>query len=265
MFAKGSDGAPQDFAKAIRWITQAARQGQREALVFLESIPMAAVLEKNAVYHGLMRELHRCELASAAQGCVDTQFSVAIRCYRGQGVEQDFRAAFQWFLKAARQGHMGAQVNVGVMYQNGEGVTQDYREAVKWFADAARGGHARAVFQLGVMYLEGKGVTKDERAAAELFHKAAAQNQVDAQAQLATLYGLGMGVELDKAEAFKWMALAVKNAMPGTKEILALMKTEMSPREIADGQSRADEFRPVKANSPYYGGEIKTDTRASQQ
>lgn len=245
MFAKGADGAPQDFALAITWIMRASDQRHREAMTFVESIPMAVIREENPIFRGLMRELHNIQLAAAARGCTNTQFRLGLRFYSGEGVDQDFHAALRWFLEAAQQGHQAAQFNLGVMLQNGEGARRDYREAVRWFETAARSGHTKALFQLGFLALEGKGVAKDERLAARLFHEAAARNQVDAQAQLATLYGLGLGVASDKAEALKWMLLAARQGMSGTEDMVGFMRTEMSPLEILEGEKRAAEFRPA--------------------
>ena len=45
---------------------------------------------------------------------------------------------------AARQGHADAQSFLGSLYYNGEGVPQDYKEAFRWFLAAAEQGNALA-------------------------------------------------------------------------------------------------------------------------
>jgi TPR repeat protein len=81
--------------------------------------------------------------------------------HKGQGVDQDFHAAVQWFQSAAAQGAVNAQVNLGVMYANGDGISQDFKEAMKWFRLAAVQGDTLAQFSLGLMYERADGVPQD--------------------------------------------------------------------------------------------------------
>lgn len=41
----------------------------------------------------------------------------------GEGVKQNFPAAFQWYMKSAQQGNAIAQRNIALMYSTGDGVT----------------------------------------------------------------------------------------------------------------------------------------------
>ena len=68
---------------------------------------------------------------------------------KGQGVQQDYQQAVQWYRKAAEQGNADAQNNLGLMYANGQGVKQDYQQAVQWFRKAAEQGDASAQINLG--------------------------------------------------------------------------------------------------------------------
>ncbi len=62
----------------------------------------------------------------------------------GQGVNQDFDGAIQWYENAARQGNANAMNNMAFMYGMGEGVAQSNVEAYAWFALAASRGNADA-------------------------------------------------------------------------------------------------------------------------
>jgi hypothetical protein len=55
----------------------------------------------------------------------------------GRGVEQDYKEAAKWYLKAAGKEHAQAQAMLGYMYSKGQGVEQDNKEAIKWFRRAA--------------------------------------------------------------------------------------------------------------------------------
>ena len=50
------------------------------------------------------------------------QHKLSVMYYKGKGVEQNYRLAFEWCRKAANQNHAAAQFNVGWTYYNGEGV-----------------------------------------------------------------------------------------------------------------------------------------------
>ena len=81
----------------------------------------------------------------------------------GQGVEQDFKKAMEWYLKAANQGSIIACYNIGTcflfycveydylyvgfLYNSGRGVTQDYKKAMEWYLKA--GEHVSAQFNIG--------------------------------------------------------------------------------------------------------------------
>ncbi len=47
----------------------------------------------------------------------------------GEGVDQDYKQAMYWYLKAAAQESVGAYVNIGYMYKHGQGVEKDYQAA----------------------------------------------------------------------------------------------------------------------------------------
>lgn len=54
-----------------------------------------------------------------------------------------------------------AQYYLGVMYMKGQGVEQDYEKAGEWFRKASKQGLAVAMYKLAGLYTEGQGVPKD--------------------------------------------------------------------------------------------------------
>ena len=61
--------------------------------------------------------------------------------YNGEGVDEDFVLAAQWYRKAADQGCGIAQYNLGVCYHNGQGVCQSLDQAKEWYYEAAKQGY----------------------------------------------------------------------------------------------------------------------------
>ena len=131
---------------------------------------------------------------AAAQGGTEAQFKLGLMYYDGECVQQDYRQAAEWFLKAAEQGHAKSQFNLGLMYDNGECTQQDCSQAAEWFLKAAEQGNVAAQFTLGVMYSDGEGVQQDYIQAAAWFLKAAEQGDADAQNNVGAAYHNGKGM-----------------------------------------------------------------------
>ena len=64
-------------------------------------------------------------LELAKEGNADAQYAVGSMYLTGEGVEQNYVAAFGWISKAANQGVIDAQHDLALMYKHGDGVEQD--------------------------------------------------------------------------------------------------------------------------------------------
>ena len=98
-----------------------------------------------------------------------------------------FSASFEETKRAADQGDADAQFNMGAMYYDGEGVQQDYQKAKQWYEKAAEKKDANAQYILGFMYEKGHGVRQDLATAKEWYGKACdngKQDGCDAYARL---------------------------------------------------------------------------------
>lgn len=161
--------------------------------------------------------------------------------YRGDGVEQDFSKAFDYFTRAdemgvpeascllgdmyeyglwvecnkekafsayqrsANLGYMHAYACLGYTYETGRLAPQDYRKAVEMYEIAANGGSLIAQKRLARMYIDGIGIQANAPRAFELFLKAAEQGDSEAQAMVAWCYEKGKGTQRHYGEA-KWWA-----------------------------------------------------------
>ena len=120
-------------------------------------------------------------------------------CYLyGDGVEEDEKEAFQWFLKAAEQELVVAQCLVGWGYLGGEGVEKDEKEAFQWFlkAEAAEPEFVEAQYAVGYCYLKGVGVKKGEEKAYHYIFSAAENGSFEAQCLLG--FKFNKCIEIDK-------------------------------------------------------------------
>ena len=111
------------------------------------------------------------------------QFDLGERYYNGDGVEQNYIEAFNWYKRAADwqlKQFPEAPYNVGFMYANGQGVAQDDAEAFKWYKHAADMDDADSMYEVAFMYYNGQGVAQNHAEAVRWLRLAAAKGHEDA-------------------------------------------------------------------------------------
>lgn len=74
----------------------------------------------------------------------ESNFELAVKFIKGEGVEKDVDKATALLTEAAAAGHIKAQYNLGVMYLNGIGTGKDIDKATDCFKQAANQGHEQA-------------------------------------------------------------------------------------------------------------------------
>lgn len=133
-------GLPQDLNQAIQWYGRSAEGGYPMAQFTLgnmhlkgdgvpSNIPMALALLGRA----------------AEQGHPQAQYNLGVYYY-GQGKEEGYRKAENWFLRAASQGESSSQYALGRLYSAPhDGVRLDRVRAYAWYSLAAANGHREAV------------------------------------------------------------------------------------------------------------------------
>ncbi len=148
-----------------------------------------------------------------------------------------------------------AQFNLGMLYEQGKGVKKDHPLAAKWHTRAAKAGLADAQFALG--YLLEKGTasgtildTPDFVNAVHWYSRAANQGFGPAQQNLAQLFMKGQGTTQDLVQAYKWFALAGRNAkayqMPLSSK--ARFKKELSEKEWAAKLNHDEKLKETEKN-----------------
>ncbi len=85
-------------------------------------------------------------------GGEDFQYQMGLRFYQGDGVEKDYKRAFELFSKSAANGNIEASVKQGICYYYGRGVSLDYAKAVECFKKAIKVENKEAYFWLGKCY-----------------------------------------------------------------------------------------------------------------
>jgi len=157
-----------------------------------------------------------------------------------------------------------AQFNLGMLYEQGKGVKKDHKRAADWHLLAAEAGLADAQFALG--YLLEKGTangtvldTPDFVGAVHWYSRAANQGFGPAQQNLAQLHMRGQGTARDLTLAYKWFALAGRNAKeyqmsPSTKK--------QSKKELSDEEWKVQEARDEQLKENQKNMEAATEKMA---
>jgi TPR repeat protein len=122
--------------------------------------------------------------------------------FTGQGVSQDYGAAFQWWGKAAEQDDARAEASLGTMYESGYGTLQSYEKAAESYRRAALQGVASAQFHLGLLYEKGEGVKQDYVAAFDWYKEASKAGYPDAAGRAASIESAVDRIEQAKAAGY---------------------------------------------------------------
>ena len=142
-----------------------------------------------------MKETELEELIKNAQsGDSEAQYKLGECYFNGDGIEQDYKKAVEWYEKSAIQGYAKAQNNLGFCYGKGYGVEKDLEKEVEWYIKSAEQGNSIAQRNLGKCYYYGSGIKKDIEKARVLWEKSAQQGYLPANSDLGVYY-LGLGIQ----------------------------------------------------------------------
>lgn len=174
--------------------------------VRLESAGVVSMLE--AKLNALLQEAIISEFTQD----LDTICSFGQMAFDGDGVDQNYVEAANWYKMAAEKGHAPAQHSLALMYENGQGVTRDLAEAAKWYRMAADQGYAGSQNNLATMYESGDGVPQDYTIALDLYRQAAKSGDENIISNLDRLEALLKGSRADR-KRYEKMVFAFSDLM----------------------------------------------------
>lgn len=195
---------------------------------------------------------------SARDGNVQSQETLAVKHYFGDGVPPNYAEAVRWVRLAAdggaplaktyfsdvpldgrgvrstievlrwlrlgaSKGNPHAQERLGIKLYLGDGVRQDPEEAARTLLPAAERGLARAQHYLGRMYARGDGAQQDSQRALNWLTRAAEQDCTEAQLELGSMYAQGRGEPAGDEEAVRWLRRAAARNNDPAKALLWAM------------------------------------------
>jgi TPR repeat protein len=212
------------------------------------------------------REAFRWYVLAAEAGQPGAMNSLGLMYALGDGVSQDHSEAMKWWTKAADGGSIAALNNIATTYYTGLGVQQSYPEAAKWFQLAADKGDANAMNALGVMYAQGLGVALDRRNAIKLFGQSAYLGSSSAMVNLGTLYAVGKGVKHDNRLAYAWLIAALAFGVSAEEHDATVYTLGITAARLGPNQlSRAQGLARKIAATIVVNRQVHTPDRKSDQ
>jgi TPR repeat protein len=144
----------------------------------------------------------------ADQKNYDAMHRLGLAYVHGEGVEQDYKKAYEIFAVCAYNNHTGCEYDIGVLFGEGKGTEKSSVSAGLQFRSAAEKGHTSAQFNLAIMLRDGEGMDVNSVEAAKFFRLAAEKGHASSQAYLGLMYLDGDGIPVDKVEAMRLLHLA---------------------------------------------------------
>jgi len=132
--------------KMLRLVYQPEDVPCDEANSFHMMAPATFARVKDAINRDGLSEALCYLRVGAAGGDPRSQSLYSNLLYFGEGVPQDFKAAFDWAQKAADQHEFLGELMLSVMYQTGNGAPRDQQKSAQWSAQADQDFQAK--FQL---------------------------------------------------------------------------------------------------------------------
>lgn len=150
----------------------------------------------------------------------------------------------------AEQGDAESQYSLGINYYTGQGVNRDLVVAREWFQKAAEQGQADAQYQLGEIYMKGQGVAKEPDWAARWYGKAAEQQYPEAQYALGIAFERGLGLPNNWVRACQWLLLAERSDHALAIEQQNRVCGQLSAEQGIRARQLADRWQ--KSETPFY-------------
>jgi len=186
----------------------------------------------------------------------------------GQGAEQDYVQAFNWFSKSANTGNQYAQFSLGSFYYYGNGVDKDVGKAFYWYEKSAQQSNAYACYSLARMYHYGEFIEKDMNKA-QHYYKIAFNKFERIELQddnlwyrLGSMCKNGLGTDKDIARAIEYFKASAelenKNAM--CEYATELIVGENVTQDVDEGISMLQKSLELgNLNSAYFLGKLYMD------
>ncbi|WP_409305725.1 SEC-C metal-binding domain-containing protein [Peribacillus sp. SCS-155] len=190
------NSTPEEQSMFVELYQQAKRGDLSSRFSLFNLFNNGIIVEKN------IKKAEEWLILSAEGGFTAAEHTIGI-CYKNDksGFAVDYEKSIYWLSRAADKGDTSSQSLLGIMYREGQGVEKDYKKAFELFE---KSGDADALANIAYMYQMGQGVEENQEKAIEFYEKAAEQKNIYALYNLGSIYfhGKGADANLDKAQKY---------------------------------------------------------------
>jgi TPR repeat protein len=175
------------YREGVEWYRKSADAGEASAFAKLSMIYAIGVGDDK-------QKSFKFALQAAERGSPLGMTLCAGHLTEGEGVEQNSKAAAQWYRKAVELGQSDAMELLGELYEKGKGVEKNQAEAVRLYRMAATKANVTAILRLAWCHQNGFGVEQSDTCSAILFTLASCHGSTYALFKLGACFQQGIGV-----------------------------------------------------------------------
>ena len=217
----GTDEAKPDFETAWQMMYSEARQGNAFAMCDLGRMlrhgrGCEPDLEASRAWY--LRALRIFLNAEEVKTSAYIEYRIGKMYEAGQGAEQSYGEAADWYELSAMKGNRYALYSLGMMYQRGQGVIRDLKKSADLLKRSMMNGNPYAAWEYGKMLRDGIGLEKNGEKANLAFKTAffgfltLAEKQMDDNLmyRIGKMYQDGTGTEKDEGKAVPYFQRAIE-------------------------------------------------------
>lgn len=150
----------------------------------------------------------------------------------------------------AHEGDPYAMFQYAQLLEVGDQVDQDEKAAFEFYRKAAAQGQPEALFRVGKVLHDGLlGRTQDRPKAFEYYQKAALAEIPEATHNVGAMLVSGRGVKRDYSEGLAWLIVAAEQGADARSVELVRERIKSRPHWIEQAEARAEELRQEIANA----------------
>ncbi|KAG0168711.1 hypothetical protein DFQ28_006264 [Apophysomyces sp. BC1034] len=198
-------GLEQDIEEGIRYLQQAAEDGQADAAYELGRVYSDRYsYSKNNMAQSLLWYEKALE-----HGDTRALVDLAYGFYEGSPeVQKDDARAFRYAEMGAKANDKYCQYILGNLYLKGRGTPENAQEAIKWLATSVEQGFTLAIEDIATVYLRGSGNVEKNFERAYEWCKRGESNITFCQTALGDIYRNGWSVQRNYQKAFEYYQTA---------------------------------------------------------
>lgn len=242
MYLYGTNGVEQDFDKAFKYYTMAAKQKDAVALNNLGSLYFSGI--------GVTKDTRKAlELFNTAAELGNDNAAVNLAfIYLSGGTKDEARniKAVELFNEAAEKGNNIAKFMLGYAYYKGFMLQPDYAKAYKLIS-AAAGGDAlfdEAQMVKGEMLIEGLGTVQNYQKGVAAIRSAVSQGNLEAIMVAARIYYKGKYVHPNPLMAHALYNIAAAKNVFQAAELRDEIAQNLQLEQLSQAQAQAQQFKP---------------------